>query len=147
MKKAEIGDELVLILQAREEEKNFVIKEDQQSIKNWRAAMDQLKKSSAYVGEVPDSLQQYETVFDKFVKGMLAEMSELARKGQALEAQIRKRVKVVKADQYQEDIKSQLISDKPAGSQCCRGGSAGRGSRSGLCSGGRRGSKSGHAFR
>ena len=51
VKKAEIGDELVLILQAREQEKNFVIKEDQESIKNWRAAMDQIKKSSAYVGE------------------------------------------------------------------------------------------------
>lgn len=50
VKKAEIGDELVSILQAREQEKNFVIKEDQESIKNWRAAMDQIKKSSAYVG-------------------------------------------------------------------------------------------------
>lgn len=112
VKKAEIGDELVSILQAREQEKNFVIKEDQESIKNWRAAMDQIKKSSAYVGEVPESLQQYEAVFDKFVKGMLADMGELARRGQALEAQIRKWVKVVKADQYQEDIKSQLIGPK-----------------------------------
>jgi hypothetical protein len=114
VQKAEIGDELVYILQAREEEKNFVIKEDQESIKNWRNLMAQIKQSSAYVGDVPEKLQQYEAVFDKFTKGMLADMGELTRKGQALEAQIRKWVKIVKTDQYQEDIKSQFIGPKLA---------------------------------
>ncbi len=114
VQKAEIGEELVYILQAREQEKNFVIKEDQESIKNWRNLMAQIKQSAAYMGDVPEKLQQYEAVFDKFTKGMLADMGELGRKGQALEEQIRKWVKIVKANHYQEDIKSQFIGPKLA---------------------------------
>ncbi len=112
VKKSEIGNEVVWILQAREQEKNFIIKEDEESVKQWHAAMEQIKKSSVYTGDVPECLKQYEAVFDKFTKGMLADMGTLTKAGQALETQIRKWVKVVKMLEYQEAIKTKAMGPR-----------------------------------
>jgi hypothetical protein len=112
VKEAEIGEEIMWILQAREQEKNFIIKEDQESIKAWHGLMEKIKKSPVYVGEVPTALKQYEGVFEKFTKGMLADMGELARAGGTLEDQIRKWVKVVVAQEYQEGIRTKVIGPK-----------------------------------
>lgn len=115
VKEAEIGEEIVWILQAREQEKNFVITEDQESVQKWHAAMEKIKKSTVYVGDVPATLKHYEGVFEKFTQGMLADFGELAKAGQALEAKIRKCVKVVKTNEYQEAIKSEVIGPRLAG--------------------------------
>lgn len=106
---AEIGQEVVWILEAREQEKNFIIKEDEASIGKWHAVMDQIKKSSVYVGDVPASLEYYESVFDKFTKGKLADLGELTRAGEALETQVRTWVKIVKTAEYQNAIKAELM--------------------------------------
>ncbi|MBP8646438.1 MAG: Cache 3/Cache 2 fusion domain-containing protein [Syntrophobacteraceae bacterium] len=112
VKEAEIGEEIVLILQAREQEKNFIIKEDEASIKKWHAIMGEIKKSPVYVGGVPASLKHYEAVFDKFSRGMLADMGDLARAGEALEAEIKKTVKSIKYSEYQEAIRTKVIGPK-----------------------------------
>ncbi|MFZ2445952.1 MAG: methyl-accepting chemotaxis protein [Syntrophobacteraceae bacterium] len=106
---AEIGDEIVWVLQAREQEKNFIIKEDEASVRAWHAAMDKIKKATVYVGDVPASMKHYEMVFDKFTKGMLADLSMLAKAGQDLEQQIRKSVRAVKSTEYQESIRSKVM--------------------------------------
>ncbi|HOV87130.1 MAG TPA: methyl-accepting chemotaxis protein [Syntrophobacteraceae bacterium] len=112
VKEAEIGEEIVLILQAREQEKNFIIKEDEASIKAWHAIMGEIKKSPVYVGDVPASLKHYEAVFEKFSRGMLANIGDLAQAGQALEAEIKKTVKTVKYAEYQEAIRTKVIGPK-----------------------------------
>jgi hypothetical protein len=112
IKEAEIGEELVLLLQARQQEKNFIIREDQASIDKWREAVAGIRNSTVFVGDVPDALQHYEAVFDKFSKGKLADLGELAKTGQALEAQIRKWVKIVKLDEFQERLRSELIGPR-----------------------------------
>ena len=106
---AEIGREVVWILEAKEQEKNFIIKEDEASIAQWHAAMDRIKQSSVYVGDVPASMERYEAVFDKFTKGKLADLNELTRAGEDLESQVRKWVKVVKTREYQEAIKAKVM--------------------------------------
>ena len=112
VKKSEIGDEVVWILQAREQEKNFIIKEDEESIKQWRAATAQIKSSSVYTADVPESLNRYEAVFEKFTKGMLADMGALTKAGQELETQIRRTVKLVKAQEYQEAIRTRTLGPR-----------------------------------
>ena len=115
---AEIGREVVWILEAREQEKNFIIKEDDASVAQWHAAMDRIRTSSVYVGDVPASLERYEVIFDKFTKGKLADLGELTRAGEDLESQVRKWVKVVKTLEYQEAIKTRVMG--PAGSDGTR---------------------------
>jgi len=118
VKEAEIGEEVTWILQAREQEKEFIIKEDQQSIKKWHDLMDRIRKSPVHVGEVPSALQHYEGVFEKFTKGMLADLGELARSGEALETKIRKWIKVVATAEYQEAIRTKVIGPRrPDGSR------------------------------
>jgi hypothetical protein len=114
IKESEVGEEVVWVLQARQQEKNFIIREDDESIKQWHAAMEQIKKSSVYIGDVPESLKQYESVFEKFTKGMLADMGTLTKAGQALETQIRKWVKVVNTERYQEEIKTKVLGSRLA---------------------------------
>jgi len=111
VKEAEIGEEIVLILQAREQEKNFIIKEDEASIKKWHASWGRLRNPPVYVGEVPASLKHYEAVFDKFSRGMLA-ISGMAKAGEALEAKIKKTVRNVKYSEYQEAIRTKVIGPK-----------------------------------
>ncbi len=112
IREAEIGDEIVWSLQAREQEKNFIIKEDEGSIKAWHQAMDNIKKSSVFIGDVPASIKRYELIFDKFTKGMLANMGELSSAGQDLEQQIRKSIQVVKTGEFQEKIRAKVIGPK-----------------------------------
>ncbi|MDI6686611.1 MAG: methyl-accepting chemotaxis protein [Desulfobacterales bacterium] len=115
VKEAEIGEEVMWILQAREQEKNFVISEDEKSVKKWHEIIGGIKNSTVYVGDVPAALKDYEAVFDKFTKGMLADFGELTRAGAALETQIRKWVKVVQTNEYQEAIRSKVIGPRIAG--------------------------------
>jgi hypothetical protein len=112
VKEAEIGEEVMWILQAREQEKEFIIKEDEQSVKNWHALMDRIRKSPVHVGDVPAALLNYEAVFEKFTKGMLADLGELTRSGEALETQIRKWIKVVATAEYQETIKTKVVGPR-----------------------------------
>ncbi|MBF0528645.1 MAG: Cache 3/Cache 2 fusion domain-containing protein [Deltaproteobacteria bacterium] len=114
VKKAEIGEEVVWILQAREQEKNFIIKEDQESVKAWFGLMENIRKSSAYVGDVPSALKNYEGVFDKFTKGKLTDLGELSRAGDNLETQIRKWVKIVVQNKYEEEIRAKVMGPKGA---------------------------------
>jgi methyl-accepting chemotaxis protein len=112
VKQAEVGNEIIWILQAREQEKNFIIKEDEESVQAWRQIMARIKKSVAYTGDVPAALERYEAVFDKFSKGMLANVNELGQTGQILENEIRKWIKIVETGILQENIKSDLIGPK-----------------------------------
>ena len=115
VKEAEIGDEIVWVLQAREQEKEFIISEDEVCISRWHAIMGNIKTSSVYVGDVPKALDQYEVIFSKFIQGQLADFDELTKAGQTLEKQIRKWVKVVQTTRYQEAIKTKTIGPKLAG--------------------------------
>ncbi len=112
IRESEIGDEIIWVLQAREQEKNFIIKEDEASIKAWHEAIENIKKSSVFIGDVPAGIKQYELIFDKFTKGMLADMGELSRAGQNLERQIRKSVQMVKTGEFQEKIRTKVIGPK-----------------------------------
>lgn len=109
VKEAEIGEEIVWVLQAREQEKDFVITEDEACISKWHAITGNIKTASVYVGDVPKALEQYEALFGKFTEGMLADFGELSKAGQTLESQIRKWVKVVQTREYKEAIKSKVI--------------------------------------
>ncbi|MCE5335711.1 MAG: methyl-accepting chemotaxis protein [Desulfobacteraceae bacterium] len=112
VKEAEVGDEILWVHQARQQEKNFIIREDEKSVRAWHELMGKIKQSSAYTGEVPESLKRYEAVFEKFTKGQLADMGELPVVGQDLEKKIQQTVRVVKAEEYKEKIRTKVMGPK-----------------------------------
>jgi methyl-accepting chemotaxis protein len=114
VQEAEIGKEIVLLLQARELEKSFSLKEDDASIAKWKETMAELKGAAIWSGKLPDTMGPYEAVFLKFTQGKLANISELDRTGQALEKDVRQTSKLFAASKYQEAIRSRLMGPRTA---------------------------------
>ncbi len=114
VEEAEIGEEIVWILQARQLEKEFIIYEDDASVQAWHEVMDRIKAADVCVGDVPAAVAAYEDVFGKFSQGMLADLDELAQAGAQLEATIRESSRVVSAARYQESIKDDLLGPRGA---------------------------------
>ena len=117
-REAEIGEEITWVLQAREQEKNFIIYENQESVSQWRALMARIRESKVFTGEVPEALAHYEALFDQFSQGRLADMNQLTLAGQALEDRIRFWGKQVVTAGYQEAIKARFMGPmQPDGSR------------------------------
>ncbi len=106
---AEIGQEIVLLLQARDQEKSFSLKEDDASIKQWKDLMAQLKAAAVWSGKLPESMGKYEELFVKFTQGKLANIGEMDKAGQVLEADLRHTSKTYALTKYQELIRTRLM--------------------------------------
>jgi methyl-accepting chemotaxis protein len=111
---AEIGDEIVFLLQAREQEKSFALKEDEASIARWREIMAKLKASPIWQGATVEVIGRYEDLFLKFTQGKLANIGELDKAGAALEAAVRRAATVFATVKYQESIRERIIGPKRA---------------------------------
>ena len=109
VQEAEIGQEIVLLLQARDQEKSFSIKEDEASIKRWKEILTQVKSAPIWNGKLPESMSKYEDAFLKFTQGKLANIGDLDKTGQALETDLRHASKTHALTKYQEAIRTRLI--------------------------------------
>jgi ABC-type transporter Mla subunit MlaD len=109
---AEIGDEIVLLLQAREQEKVFSLKEDEASVTKWKETVDKLKASPIWAGKIPEQTGKYEDVFVRFTKGKLADIRDLDKTSQALEVEVKQAAKIHALSKYQEAIKTRLMGSR-----------------------------------
>jgi hemerythrin-like metal-binding protein len=112
VQEAEIGQEIVWLLQAREQEKTFSLREDEATVKRWKEIVAQVRTSPIWQGKPPESLGRYEDTFLKFTQGKLANIGELDKTGQALEDDVRRSSKTYATVKYQEAIRTRLMGPR-----------------------------------